>query len=86
MIERTAYVAALGGPLSSIPQLWEIWMDRDAAGVSLVTWTLFLITSAVWLLYAINKRDRPLIISNGLWVVFEAFIMLGAFLYDIDVL
>ena len=85
-IEKVAYVAALAGPLSSVPQLWEIWMDRHAAGVSLVTWTLFLVTSTVWLFYGLSKRDRPLIISNALWVVFEAFIMLGAFLYDVDLL
>jgi uncharacterized protein with PQ loop repeat len=83
---RVAYVVALCGPLSSVPQMWEIWADRDAAGVSLVTWTLFLVTSVVWLLYGIVKSDRPLILSNAIWVVCEAIIMVGAFLYDIDLL
>jgi len=85
-VARTAYVFALCGPLSSVPQMWEIWADRDAHGVSLLTWTLFLVTSAVWLAYGVVKRDRPLIISNSIWVVCEAIIMLGAFLYDIDLL
>ena len=83
-IEKAAYVVALAGPLSSIPQMWEIWMDRNAAGVSFVTWTLFLVTSLVWLSYAIVQRDRPLIVSNSLWVVVEAIIMVGAALYDTD--
>jgi uncharacterized protein with PQ loop repeat len=83
-IEKAAYFVALAGPLSSIPQMWEIWMDRDAAGVSFVTWTLFMLTSLVWLSYAIVQKDRPLIISNALWVVVEAIIMVGAALYDVD--
>jgi len=83
-VAKTAYVVALCGPLSSVPQMWEIWADRNAAGVSLVTWTLFLLTSVVWLLYGIVRRDRPLIISNSIWIVCEAIIMLGAFLYDVD--
>ena len=83
---KIAYVVALLGPLSSVPQMWEIWADRNAAGVSLVTWTLFLLTSVVWLLYGIVKSDRPLILSNSIWVVCEAIIMVGAFLYDIDLL
>jgi uncharacterized protein with PQ loop repeat len=83
-ISKAAYVAALAGPLSSIPQMWEIWMDRNAQGVSFVTWTLFLITSLVWLAYAIIHKDRPLIVSNSLWVVVEAIIMVGAALYDTD--
>jgi uncharacterized protein with PQ loop repeat len=85
-IERAAYVVALAGPLSSVTQAWEIWMDRDARGVSLVTWTLFFVTSLIWLLYAIDKREIPLIISNALWMVFEAVIMVGAFLFDTDLL
>ena len=83
-IRKAAYIAALAGPLSSIPQMWEIWMDRNATGVSFVTWTLFLVTSLVWLAYAIIHKDRPLIVSNSLWVVVEAIIMVGAALYDTD--
>jgi MtN3 and saliva related transmembrane protein len=85
-IPKIAYVVALCGPMSSVPQMWEIWWDRNASGVSLVTWTLFLLTSVVWLLYGVVKRDRPLIISNSLWVAAEAIIMAGAFLYDVDLL
>lgn len=85
-ISKAAYVVALAGPLSSIPQAWEIWIERNALGVSFVTWTLFLLSSVIWLLYAILKRDRPLIISNSLWVVAEAIIMVGAALYDTDLL
>lgn len=85
-VERAAYVVALTGPLSSLTQAWEIWMDRNASGVSLVTWSLFFVSSLIWLLYAVDKREMPLIISNGLWLVFEAIIMVGAFLFDTDIL
>lgn len=85
-VEKAAYVVALTGPLSSLTQAWEIWMDRNASGVSLVTWTLFFVTSLIWLLYAIDKREIPLIISNALWMVCEAVIMVGAFLFDTDLL
>ena len=83
-IGKVAYIVALVGPLSSVPQIYEIWTERNASGVSFVTWTLFLLTSVVWLLYGVAKRDRPLIISNALWVVGEAIIMVGAALYDDD--
>lgn len=83
-IGKVAYIVALVGPLSSVPQIYEIWTERNAAGVSFLTWMLFLFTSLVWLLYGISKRDRPLIISNALWVVGEVIIMVGAVLYDTD--
>ena len=84
LIGKVAYMVALVGPLSSVPQIYEIWSERNAAGVSFVTWTLFLLTSLVWLLYAMSKRDRPLIISNALWIVGEVIIMVGAALFDTD--
>ena len=84
LVAKAAYIVALAGPLSSVPQIYEIWSERNAAGVSFMTWTLFLVTSIVWLVYGISKGDRPLIISNALWIVGEIIIMVGAALYDND--
>ena len=84
-IERLIYVVAFVGPFTSLPQILEIWVkDKNAAGVSCMTWCLFLLMSALWLAYGIGKRDRPLIISNALWIVAEAVIIAGAIYYDND--
>jgi uncharacterized protein with PQ loop repeat len=86
-IERLIYVAAFVVPFTSVPQILEIWVkDKSAAGVSFLTWGFFLVMSGIWLLYGISKRDRPLIISNALWIIAEAIIMAGAIYYDKDLL
>lgn len=87
MIEKLVYVAAFIGPLTIIPQVAEIWfVDKNAKGVSLVTWLSFSVLSAIWLCYGIRRRDRPLIISNGLWLVGEMIVVAGAIHYDFDFL
>jgi uncharacterized protein with PQ loop repeat len=70
-----------------VPQIIEIWVtDKSAEGVSLVTWLLFTLMSMVWLWYGITKRDRPLIISNALWIITDGIIVAGALYYDRDFL
>lgn len=87
MVERFVYVAAFVGPLTIIPQVAEIWfVDHSAQGVSLMTWLSFTLLSLVWLVYGIERRDRPLIISNFLWVVGELIVVAGAIHYDFDFL
>ncbi len=82
-IARLAYLVALVGPFSSIPQIVEIWfVDKSAVGVSFLTWSLFFLVSVVWFLYGWSRRDRPLIISNGLWMLGEAVIMIGALRFE----
>lgn len=85
LIERLIYLVALVGPFTSLPQILEIWVkDRSAVGVSLITWVFFFVMSALWFVYGVTKRDRPLMISNGLWMLAEAVIIAGALYYDND--
>ena len=87
VLNRLIYLIAVLGPLSSLPQIIEIWVtDKSAAGVSLSTWLMFLLMSAVWLWYAVTKRDRPLVVSNALWMITDAIVIAGAIYYDNDFL
>jgi MtN3 and saliva related transmembrane protein len=87
LIQKLVYAAAFIGPLSIIPQVSEIWfVDHGAKGVSLLTWSSFSLLSLVWLLYGLQRRDRPLIISNALWLVGELIVVAGAIHYDFDFL
>ena len=86
-LDKAVFVIAFVGPLSSLPQIVEIWfVDKSAEGVSAVTWACFLAMSLVWFFYGLSRRDVPLVISNALWVVAEAVILLGALLLDNDYL
>jgi len=78
-LERLIYVAAIIGPFTALPQIYAIWfVDTSAVGVSFTTWALFMVMSAVWLAYGVERRDTPTIVSNALWLVMEVIILVGA--------
>ena len=84
-IDRLVSVIAVVGPFTTLPQIIEIWIvDKNAASISLVTWSLFLLMASIWLLYGIVHKARPIIISNALWIVMQGIVVLGALRLDND--
>ncbi len=69
------------GPIMTIPQIIKIWSDKNASGVAVSSWVAFTITSFFWLLYGIAHKEKPIIITFGLWVVFDIIVIIGALIY-----
>ena len=65
----------------AIPQILKIWVERDASGVSILTWSMLLIFSLFWITYGIIHKDRPILFSNIAWVFFESLIIIGLVAY-----
>ena len=80
-LENLVGVIALVYPLSAIPQIIEIWMNKNVEGVSLLTWSLFLVLTIPLIIYAIVKKDRKLTIMWSLWSLGYVAIILGLILY-----
>lgn len=80
-IDKFVYVVAIFGPLTTIPQVLAIWLSQNAEDVSLTTWVLYSLTAFFWLLYGIAHRNKPIIISNILWVALEVPIIVGVVVY-----
>ena len=81
VIKRLVLAVAVIEPAMTLPQIYEIWVNHEAEGVSSTTWGLYISAAVVWLLYGIQLRDRPLIISSALWIVTEAAVVVGTLLY-----
>lgn len=67
-------------PIATIPQIIEIYKNENTGGVSLVTWSLYTLSSCIWLYYGIYRKDRPLIVSGFLWVFSQALVVIGLLL------
>jgi len=83
IMDKLVYIAALFGIVAIIPQLAKIWIDRSVAGVSIITWVGFLFGSLFWMIYGIIHREKPIIVTNGLYVVIQFLIVLGLFLQHV---
>jgi uncharacterized protein with PQ loop repeat len=67
--------------LMTVPQVWTIWVERQAAGVSLVSWLAYLVSACLWFVYGLRKRDKTIYIACIGWVLLDAAIVVGILLY-----
>ncbi len=81
-IDAIVTVVAVIAPFASIPQLLEIWVNHQTDGVSLFTWSLFLIFTLPLLLYAITHKDLRLITMYSLYAFFNAATVMGILLFS----
>ena len=75
-------VIAIIGPLMNLPQIYDIFINKNASGVSLTTWTMHTVFAVPWLIYGIFHRDKPIIVAYTLWIILNATIAVGTFIYS----
>lgn len=80
-LDRAVYAAGILSPLMTIPQAMQVWETRDVTGLSLVTWGTYVVSSAVWTVYGIVHKERPIVLSNVLFFVLNGMITAGILLF-----
>jgi uncharacterized protein with PQ loop repeat len=65
----------------TVPQVWTIWVARQAAGVSLLSWAAYLVSALLWFAYGLSKRDRNIYLPCIGWISLDAAVVLGVVLY-----
>jgi uncharacterized protein with PQ loop repeat len=67
--------------LMTVPQVLTIWVGHQAAGVSIVSWSAYLLSAVLWLFYGIQKRDRNIYLPCIGWIALDAAVIAGAVVY-----
>jgi len=80
-VDHLIYGVVIIGPVMNLPQLLQIWIKKNAAGVSTISWASFALFSFIWLLYGIYHKEKPLIIMNSALIVIQGSIVISALLY-----
>ena len=81
LVDELAYAAGIFGVVMTIPQVWKIFAEKNAAGVSAVSWAAYTINSVFWLAYGIIHKEKPIIFANLLFIFLNALVVVGALLY-----
>jgi len=79
-MDRVMYAVGILAPFVTLPQVIQVWIFRDSSGVSAITWLLMGIVALLWCVYGFIHKEKPLIISNALFCIFNFLIILGVFL------
>jgi hypothetical protein len=80
-LDNLVSVVSVIFPLSTLPQLYEIWVRKQTAGVSLLTWSGFLLMQIPLFVYAVVHKEKRLQVMFGLWCMLQAGVVLGILLY-----
>jgi uncharacterized protein with PQ loop repeat len=80
-LDRLIIWVSIFGPFSAIPQVAKIWLEREASGVSVVSWALNFLLACVWLFYGIVHKEKPIIINSSLWMCMHVLVIIGTIKY-----
>lgn len=74
--DRLVLVVSVLYPLSAFPQAVAVFKG-SVEGVSVISWTAFLICSILFLAYGIRRRVPPMIVANSIWIVMDIVVIVG---------
>lgn len=78
-LDHIIYLFAFAGPIMTLPQVYDIWIKRDA-DINLVTWGSYLFIGIVWTMYGLAHKEKPIIYSNALGCVINVLVIWGTIL------
>ncbi|MDD3481008.1 MAG: PQ-loop domain-containing transporter [Patescibacteria group bacterium] len=79
--DRFVLIVSIFGPVTTLPQIYDIFSTQSAVGVSALTWILYTTLCLIWLTYGVIHKLKPVIVSNTLWVTLQSLIIIGAVIY-----
>ena len=80
-LERILRVLSVVTMVMTVPQVLTIWVDREAAGVSLVSWLAYLFSACLWFVYGMQKHDKTIYLACIGWILLDAAIVVGVIVH-----
>lgn len=68
--------AAFCTTISFLPQAIKTIQTKNTSGISLAMYSLFAFGTLLWLLYGVFSNDVPIMIANGITLLFASIILL----------
>jgi len=67
--------------LMTVPQVLTIWVGHQAAGVSALSWSAYLLSAILWFWFGVQKRDRNIYLPCVGWIGLDGAVIAGAIYY-----
>lgn len=67
--------------LMTIPQVLTIWVGHQAAGVSILSWSAYLISAVLWLWFGLRQHDKNIYLPCVGWIMLDSAVIVGAVVY-----
>jgi uncharacterized protein with PQ loop repeat len=67
--------------IMTIPQVFTIWVSHEAAGVSVLSWSAYLVSAMLWFWHGLRSGDKNIYLPCVGWVGLDSAVIIGALLY-----
>ena len=67
--------------LMTIPQVVTIWFSHQAAGVSILSWSAYLLSAVLWFWLGIQKHDKNIYLPCVGWIALDTAVIVGVVIY-----
>ena len=75
------YFVSFAYPFTAIPQIYKVFTTQDVSSLALSSWLLYVVFGSVFVIYAISKKLKPLIIEGLLWVTIYVLMVIAIIAY-----
>ena len=65
----------------TIPQVLTIWVGQRTAGVSILSWSAYLISAMLWFWFGLQKQDRNIYLPCVGWIALDIAVIVGVIVY-----
>jgi uncharacterized protein with PQ loop repeat len=76
-LERILRLMSVVTMLMTIPQVLTIWVGGDIGGISLISWSSYLLSACLWFVYGIQKQDKTIYLACIGWILLDAGVVVG---------
>jgi hypothetical protein len=66
----------------TIPQVLTIWITHRAAGVSVISWSAYLVSALAWFWYGLQRRDKNIYLACIGWILLDCAVIVGTVVYS----
>lgn len=76
-VSRILPFVSIAMMLMTLPQIWTIWVERQVAGVSLLSWGTYLAGACLWFIHGLARRDKSIYIACIGWILLDGAVVVG---------
>ena len=81
LMHRALGVMSIFTILMTIPQIVTIWIGHQAAGVSVLSWSAYLVSAVLWFLHGLRQHDRNIYWPCVAWIAMDVAVIAGVVVY-----
>jgi uncharacterized protein with PQ loop repeat len=81
LLYRVTIIAGIVSPVMVVPQIYKIFHNHSAAGVSALSWSAFALLDLPFIIYGLSRKDKPIITTYSLFFLGNLMVAIGAIIY-----